>query len=111
MRKSGEWMTIWDDRILEAIRNDPDKIGKVGELAKLDTVRITQSSVSRRCSKLADHGLLRNIGDGVYIITERGEGYLEGRINTYEDQPDEVRDSEDDGVEGPNGVDSPGNAG
>ncbi len=104
MRKSGSWMTIWDDRILETLRNDPDKVGKVGELAKRDSIRISQSSVSRRCKKLADHGLLRKIGDGVYILTERGERYLDGEINTYEDQPDEVpeSDNEDSGVPSPN---------
>jgi len=90
MRKSGMWMTIWDDRILEIIRNDPDKVGKVGNLAKEETIRISRASVSRRCQKLAEHGLLRPIGDGVYVLTERGEKYLDGEINTYEDQPDEV---------------------
>lgn len=111
MRKSGEWMTLWDDRILEIIRDDPDKIGKVSNLAKEETIRISRSSISRRCSKLADHGLLRRVGDGVYIITERGERYLKGEINTYEDQPDEVRDSASDAIEGPNGTEEPGNAG
>jgi repressor of nif and glnA expression len=96
-------MTIWDDRILEIIRSDEDKIGKVGELANHEHIRITQSSVSRRCRKLAEHGLLRPVGDGVYILTERGEGYLDGEINTYEDQPDKVpeTDDEDSGVSSP----------
>lgn len=111
MRKSGEWMTLWDDRILEMIRSDPDKIGKVKNLADQETIRISRSSVSRRCSKLADHGLLRRIGDGVYVITERGERYLDGEVNTYEDQPDEVRESSTEPLNGPNGTEEPGNAG
>ena len=104
MRKSGSWMTLWDDRILETIRDDEDKVGRVKSLAEEETIRISRSSVSRRCKKLEEHGLLRKIGDGVYILTERGERYLDGEINTYEDQPDEVPESDDEN----NGVPSPG---
>ncbi|MEY7850886.1 winged helix-turn-helix domain-containing protein [Natrarchaeobius sp. A-rgal3] len=75
MRQSGTWMTIWDDRILEIIRDEGAK--PVGELAKADAVRISHSSVSRRCQKLADHGLLLPIGNGVYDITDEGEAYLD----------------------------------
>ena len=107
MRKSGSWMTIWDDRILETIRKDEDQVGRVSELAEEDTIRISRSSVSRRCAKLKEHGLLRKIGDGVYILTERGERYLDGEINTYEDQPDEVPENDDEN----SGVPSPSNAG
>lgn len=75
MRQSGTWMTIWDDRILEIIRNED--AGRVGDLTKRDGIRISQSSVSRRCKKLAEHGLLTPLGNGVYTITERGEAYLD----------------------------------
>ena len=75
MRQSGTWMTIWDDRILEILRDEGPL--PVGELSKWGSVRISQSSVSRRCRKLADHGLLHAIGNGVYAITEEGEGYLD----------------------------------
>ncbi len=68
-------MTIWDDRILEIIRNED--AGRVGDLAERDGIRISQSSVSRRCGKLADHGLLKPLGNGVYTITDRGKAYLD----------------------------------
>jgi DNA-binding Lrp family transcriptional regulator len=68
-------MTIWDDRILEAIRKDGPL--PVGDLVDCEGIRITQSSVSRRCQKLAENGLLQPIGNGVYDITEIGEAYLE----------------------------------
>lgn len=74
MRQSGTWMTIWDDRILEIICEEGPK--PVGDLTNREEVRISQSSVSRRCQKLADHGLLQAIGNGVYTITEQGEAYL-----------------------------------
>jgi Mn-dependent DtxR family transcriptional regulator len=75
MRQAGTWMTIWDDRILEILREEGPK--PVGELADAESVRIQQPSVSRRCKKLADHGLLLALGNGVYAITEEGEGYLD----------------------------------
>ena len=68
-------MTIWDDRILETIRDEGPQ--PVGKLTEKEGVRISQPHVSRRCSKLAEHGLLRAIGNGVYGITEEGEGYLD----------------------------------
>jgi len=68
-------MTIWDDRILETLRNGGPE--PVGEIANREDIRISASSVSRRCSKLADHSLVVHLGNGVYDITEEGEGYLD----------------------------------
>ncbi|QFU83368.1 helix-turn-helix domain-containing protein [Natronorubrum aibiense] len=75
MRQSGTWMTIWDDRILEIIRDED--AGRVGDLTERDAIRISPSSVSRRCKKLAEHGLLTPLGNGVYTISDRGEAYLD----------------------------------
>lgn len=72
-------MTIWDDRILEHIRADEG--GRVGELTKKDNIRVSNTHVSRRCRKLADHGLLTALGNGVYVITEEGEAYLDGEYD------------------------------
>jgi len=33
---------------------------------------------------LADHGLLKPLGNGVYVITEQGEQYLDGEIDADE---------------------------
>ena len=74
MRQSGTWMTIWDDRILEYIRNEGG--ASVGELAKSESIRVSNAHISRRCKKLADHGLLTPLGNGVYVITDEGEAYL-----------------------------------
>ncbi|WP_440769356.1 PhiH1 repressor [Natronorubrum sp. DTA28] len=68
-------MTIWDDRILEIIREKGPK--PVGKLTERDEIRICQSSVSRRCNKLAENGLLAPLGNGVYTITDRGKAYLD----------------------------------
>ncbi|WP_373567990.1 winged helix-turn-helix domain-containing protein [Haloarcula sp. H-GB4] len=81
MRKSGAWMTIWDDRIMEFLsENGAASVGDITE-----SVKVSNATVSRRCRKLADYALLRPIGNGVYDITERGEKYLNGEINTYDD--------------------------
>lgn len=79
MRQSGTWMTIWDDRILEVIRNEGPI--PVGEITSNSGIRISQPSVSRRCQKLAEHHLLQPVGNGVYTITEEGEAYLEGEYD------------------------------
>ena len=79
MRQSGTWMSIWDDRILETLRSEGPK--PVGKMAQRDDIRISQPHVSRRCSKLADHGLVIAIGNGVYQITEEGKGYLDGEYD------------------------------
>ena len=79
MRQSGTWMSIWDDRILETIRSKGPL--PVGKIADEEGVRIQQPSVSRRCSKLADHSLVIALGNGVYQITEQGKGYLDGEYD------------------------------
>ena len=101
MRRSGAWMTIWDDRILEILR-DSDS-GTPSELADEEYIKVSRQQVSRRLQKLNDHGLVQHLGNGVYVITERGEKYLDGEISTYEDEPDEIpeTDEEDDGLPSP----------
>ncbi|NHX40155.1 MULTISPECIES: PhiH1 repressor [Haloarcula] len=79
MRQSGSWMTIWDDRILEIIHEEGN--GSPKELESRDEVRISKSSVSRRLKKLADHDLLQPLANGVYVITEEGEAYLNGEYD------------------------------
>jgi len=75
-------MTLWDDRLLEIIRDSGS--GNPSELAENEYIRVTRSQVGRRLRKLADHGLLKALGNGVYIITEEGEQYLDGEIDADE---------------------------
>jgi predicted transcriptional regulator len=98
-------MTIWDDRILEILRNSDS--GTPSELADEEYIKVSRQQVSRRLQKLNDHMLVQHLGNGVYVITERGEKYLDGEISTYEDEPDEIPETD----EGDNGVSSPNNAG
>jgi len=76
VRRSGSWQSVWDDRILETIAVDEDGVMSVGDLASKDYIRVSKSQISDRCKKLNEHGLLRKVGHGVYMITEEGEAYL-----------------------------------
>lgn len=88
-------MTIWDDRILEYIQENES--GSPSELEESGYVRVSRSHISRRCKRLAEHGLLKPLGNGVYVITERGERYLDGGLDTSEDAPDDVDAAEPNG--------------
>jgi len=79
MRQSGSWMTIWDDRILEVIREEGN--GSPTELAAREEIHVSKSSVSRRLTKLADHGLLQPLANGVYVLTDEGAAYLNGKYD------------------------------
>lgn len=87
MRYSGDWMVLADDRILEYIREEGS--GRPKAMADSGYVRYSRQYISRRCKKLVKHELLDHLGNGVYVITERGEKYLDGEIDTGEDRPDE----------------------
>jgi predicted transcriptional regulator len=45
-------------------------------------IRYSRQQVHRRCKKLAEEGLVKDLGNGVYIITDDGEAYLDGRLDT-----------------------------
>ena len=100
MRQSGKWMTIVDDRVLEYIRENEH--GSPTEMMEEGPIRYSRAYIARRCKELADHGLLKPVGNGVYIITERGEQYLDGELDTHVDQPDngpEVSETEQPSIE------------
>jgi len=87
MRKSADWMTIWDDRILEVIRDEGS--GTPTPLSEHDYIHISASQVSKRLKKLSKHGLLDSLGNGVYVTTPEGEKYLDGELDVSDlnDQP------------------------
>lgn len=83
-------MTIWDDRILEYIHENES--GSPKELEDSGYIRVSNSQISRRLRKLRDYGLVNHLGNGVYVITERGEDYLEGNVDA-----DQLSDLSDNG--------------
>lgn len=79
MRKSASWMSIWDDRILEYIQEHDG--ASVGELEDSKYIRVSNAHISRRCKRLADRGMLRPLGNGVYVLTAKGGKYLSGELD------------------------------
>ena len=80
MRHSGDWMSLFDDRVLEFIQEN--ETGSPKQMKDEGPIHYTRQHIARRCRKLADEGLLRHVGNGVYMITEQGEDYLEGKLDT-----------------------------
>jgi len=76
MRRSGSWQSVWDDRILEWMREN-DESGTPKELKESGVIRVSQAHISRRLKKLAEHNLVKHVGHGAYIITEEGIAYLD----------------------------------
>lgn len=95
-RRSGSWMVIWDDRILEVLAREGPKAPK--ELSERDYIHSSPSNISRRLSLMHDHGLVDPVGNGVYQITHEGRLYLVGGYDTETDQ--KTREVEGEGVYG-----------
>lgn len=86
MRYSADWMVLADERILEYIREDES--GTPTEMEESGYVRYSRQHISNRCKKLVDYGLLQHLGNGVYIITDEGEEYLDGNLDAQELEED-----------------------
>lgn len=82
MRLAGEWMVGADDRVLEYLREEgpasPKKMHDDGR------IRFSRGYINVRCQKLANYGLVVNLGNGVYQITELGGAYLDEELDTAE---------------------------
>jgi len=83
MRRSGSWQTVWDDRILEWIRENEGS-GTPKDLKGSGLIRVSQGHIARRCKKLAENGLLQHVGHGAYVITDEGEAYLDEEYDAEE---------------------------
>jgi predicted transcriptional regulator len=82
MRRSADWMVLADERILEYLAEH--EAGTPKEMADSDLVRFSRSYITQRCKKLLDYGLVRQLGNGVYLITDKGEDYLSGELDAWE---------------------------
>ena len=83
MRRSASWQSVWDDRILEWIREN-DGTGTAAEMKQSEIIRCSRSTISRRLKKLAENDLLRDVGNGAYLLTDRGEAYLDEEYDAEE---------------------------
>lgn len=87
MRKSAEWMTIADERILEFLSENDS--GSPTSMSKSEFVRFSRPHIHERCQKLERHGLINFLGNGVYVLSEKGQQYLDGDLDAAELEPDE----------------------
>jgi len=78
-------MTIADERILEYIQENGS--GRPKKMAESGYVRFSRSYVTQRCKELLEHGLVQHLGNGVYVLSEDGEKYLAGELDTAETDP------------------------
>lgn len=96
MRRSAEWMVLCDERILEFLSEHDS--GTPTEMKESGVVRWSRPYISQRAHKLADEGLIQHLGNGVYIITDEGEAYLEEEYDAERGvymERDEVGTAED----------------
>ena len=80
MRHSGDWMALVDDRVLEYLREHDS--GSPTEMKREGPIHYSRQYIDRRCKKLAEEGLIKHLGNGIYVITEDGEAYLDGELDT-----------------------------
>jgi len=73
-------MTLLDDRILEYLSEN--EAASPTEMKKGGPLHFSRAYIGRRCRKLAEEGLIREISDAVYTITDDGEAYLNGVLDT-----------------------------
>ena len=73
-------MTLVDDRILEYLREN--ETGSPTEMKNEGPINYSSPYIGRRAKRLAKEGLARHLGNAVYTITDDGEAYLDGRLDT-----------------------------
>jgi len=83
-RKSGEWMTGVDDRILEYLyEKDP---ARPSEIARYDYIYCSPSYVGQRVRELNSHELVDVQNESIYQITKKGKAYLIGAYDAENEQ-------------------------
>lgn len=87
MRYSAKWMSSIDGRILELL-NEEKEFATPMDMLETGLIRgASRSYINLRCKELSEYGLLRNVGNGVYMITEAGKEYLAGELDADRLEP------------------------
>jgi hypothetical protein len=73
-------MTLVDDRVLEFL--DENESGTPTKMKEEGPINYSRPYINRRCKKLAEKGLIKNLGNGVYVLSDTGKAYLDGRLDT-----------------------------
>jgi len=83
-RRSAEWMTATDDRILEILDYEGRSTPK--NLAERNNLHRSRPTVNQRLQKLNKAGLVEKEGRGLYKITDNGRLYLIGGYDVSEEK-------------------------
>lgn len=85
MRQPADWMVPADDRILESLREvgnlTPLAVSKEGLVARVD---IGRKWASTRLRELAAYGLVEQVDEGLYGLTDVGRAYLDEELDASE---------------------------
>ena len=79
MRDRAEWMRPVDDKILEHL--DDVRRNLPANMADIEQIDATRNYIGSRCRLMEEHGLLRDVGRGLYPITDDGRRYLRGDLD------------------------------
>jgi len=83
MRKRAEWMKSADEKILDALQGGL----MLGPTTIAKNVDLSRSYVSRRLSILIAYGLIKQVEEGYYQITDQGKKWLEGDLDASDLEP------------------------
>lgn len=83
MREQADWMVIVDERILEYLRDED--VGTPKKIA--ERIDKHNNYIGERCRELTRYGLLNKIDRGVYVISDKGEKYLEEELDASQLEP------------------------
>lgn len=83
MRQSADWMVPSDDRILELLREHGNLTPKAIE----DFGGPKAGHAQNRLPILAEYKLVHRLSRGLYQITDRGEAYLDEKLDASELEP------------------------
>ena len=81
MRPRVEWMTQADERVMEFLL-EKDIVASPSVIAA--NIDYTGEYISRRCRTLTDAGLLQRVDASNYRLTDLGERFLKGEIESDE---------------------------
>lgn len=80
-------MSIADERILEFLRDNDS--GTPTTMSREDSMHFSRSYIHQRLGKLEEYGLVQFLGNGVYVLSEKGNEYLDGDLDVSTLDPTE----------------------
>lgn len=87
LRLPADWMGPADDRLLELLEVEGPKTPT--QISRDDRIDLSRQHINTRLRQLEDAEFVKNLGNGVYSVTDRGEQYLCGDFDARNlEEPD-----------------------